>query len=148
MIYKKKKDIIGYFDFFFKCSKLTSRAVIEAYIERIRDVNPILNAVVEDRFEAAVEEAKIVDRFISDSIKTPKQIEQETPLLGVPITVKECCRLAGKHYFNIFLYCNFLFKTDETFYRNLILGKFLMNRRMNNFLYCSRISDVTFILYR
>lgn len=75
---------------------MTSQAVIEAFIERIRDVNPLLNAVVEDRFDAAVLEAKQVDKFLSETDKSAEQIEKDTPLLGVPVTIKESCSLGGK----------------------------------------------------
>lgn len=78
--------------------EVTSQAVIEAFIERIRDVNPLLNAVVEDRFDAAVLEAKQVDKFLSETDKSAEQIEKDTPLLGVPVTIKESCSLGGMSF--------------------------------------------------
>ncbi|KAK9702949.1 Amidase [Popillia japonica] len=41
--------------------KLYSQEIIQAYKRRIQEVNPIINAVVEDRFEEALEEAKKAD---------------------------------------------------------------------------------------
>lgn len=74
---------------------MTSEQIVCAYIERIKEVNPILNAVVEERFEAAIEDAKRADRLI---LTTPKLfIVTNYPILGVPFTVKESCSLKGKY---------------------------------------------------
>lgn len=63
--------------------------VVKAYISRIKAVNPVINAVVEDRFSLAVEEAAHVDKLINSSSITKLELEQKYPLLGVPLTVKE-----------------------------------------------------------
>src|SRR5690625_52774 len=56
--------------------------VVSTYIEHIKRVNPMINAIVEDRFSDALEEAREKDKnFPADSLKYP--------LYGVPITVKE-----------------------------------------------------------
>uniref|UniRef100_A0A914PVX0 Uncharacterized protein n=1 Tax=Panagrolaimus davidi TaxID=227884 RepID=A0A914PVX0_9BILA len=44
--------------------KLTSTKLISAYISRIKLVNPIINAVVEDNFVEAIKEAKEVDKYL------------------------------------------------------------------------------------
>nr|BAN20692.1 amidase [Riptortus pedestris] len=75
--------------------QISSKEVVEAYIQRIRDVNPILNAVVEYRFREALEDAEKVDQFLSSTNTDLATIEKETPLLGVPITVKESLGLKG-----------------------------------------------------
>lgn len=77
------------------CRKITSELVVKTFIERCREVNGELNAVVEERFTAAMEEAKNVDRLIQSNQKTVDELEAETPLLGVPITVKEACKVEG-----------------------------------------------------
>src|SRR3954462_463083 len=41
--------------------ELTSRAVVEAHIERARRLNPALKAIAADRFEAALAEADAAD---------------------------------------------------------------------------------------
>ena len=48
---------------------LTSRQVVESHIKRIEAVNPALNAVVADRFEAAREAATAADTRLSNSGK-------------------------------------------------------------------------------
>jgi fatty acid amide hydrolase len=68
--------------------ELSAVEVVQAYLERIRDVNPRLNAIVVPRFDEALREAEQADarRRRGDSLG---------PLHGVPITVKECFHLAG-----------------------------------------------------
>ncbi|XP_058453043.1 fatty-acid amide hydrolase 2-B-like [Malaya genurostris] len=73
--------------------ELRSEDVVRAYIERIREVNPLINAVVEERFTAALEEARKVDEMIAN-MQTIWLIKTY-PLLGVPFTVKESCSLKG-----------------------------------------------------
>lgn len=75
--------------------KVTSEEIVKAYIERIREVNPFLNAVVEDRFIDAVEDAKRADNIIQT--KSMLEILQNYPILGVPFTVKESCSLKGTY---------------------------------------------------
>lgn len=74
---------------------MTSEQIISAYIERIKEVNPIINAVVEDRFEAAIEDAKRADRLVQTTSEF--QLITNYPILGVPFTVKESCSLKGKY---------------------------------------------------
>lgn len=76
--------------------QLTSEQVVKAFIERCREVNSYVNAIVEDRFIAALDEAKQVDQYLNSGQKSVEAIEKETPLLGVPFTVKESCGCAGK----------------------------------------------------
>lgn len=77
--------------------------VVQAYITRIKEVNPYLNAVVEDRYADALREAQEVDRFIASHCKTEQEIEKETPFLGVPFTVKESCGVKGCIISNTYL---------------------------------------------
>ncbi|MCB9707339.1 MAG: amidase [Myxococcales bacterium] len=65
--------------------------VLEAHIERILAVNPLINAVVADRFALAREEAKIAERVVMAA----KEEEQLPALLGVPCTVKEFWAVQG-----------------------------------------------------
>ena len=70
--------------------RVTSTEVVTAHIGRIRQVNPILNAVVEDRFDDALKEAALADerRRSSDSGELP-------PFHGVPCTIKEVFAFPG-----------------------------------------------------
>ena len=73
-----------------RAGETTSRAAVEAHIERIREINPTINAVVKDRFEQARAEADAVDERIKR-----REVADWPPFLGVPCTIKECFRLTG-----------------------------------------------------
>jgi fatty acid amide hydrolase 2 len=67
---------------------LRARQVLESHIGRIEAVNPVLNAMVADRFAAARLEADEVDAAIARG-------DAVGPLAGVPFSVKEMISLAG-----------------------------------------------------
>ncbi|OQR66988.1 fatty-acid amide hydrolase 2-like [Tropilaelaps mercedesae] len=74
--------------------ELTSERLVLAVIARIREVEPLLNAVVEDRFEAALSDARKADMELAaceDIVKLAK----EKPFLGIPFTVKDCICIKG-----------------------------------------------------
>ncbi|XP_031617820.1 fatty-acid amide hydrolase 2 isoform X5 [Contarinia nasturtii] len=75
--------------------KVTSEEVVQAYIDRCKEVNPLVNAIVEDRFEEALEEARQIDAEIAKGTRTVEEMERETPLLGLPVTVKESIAVKG-----------------------------------------------------
>ncbi|XP_026321849.1 fatty-acid amide hydrolase 2-A-like isoform X2 [Hyposmocoma kahamanoa] len=77
--------------------EITSEKLVSIYVDRVKEVNPYLNAVVEERYRAALEEAKSVDRQIADAKQhgTLDLLVKNKPLLGVPFSVKESCSLAG-----------------------------------------------------
>lgn len=68
----------------------TSREVLEAHIEHIQLVNPVINAVVKDRFEEARREADEADRKVKSS-----RGKNLPPYHGVPCTIKEAYALKG-----------------------------------------------------
>lgn len=68
--------------------ELSSLEVVDAHIDRIEAVNPALNAVVVQRYEAARAEAREADRERARG-------GPMGALHGVPITIKECLDLAG-----------------------------------------------------
>lgn len=72
---------------------MTSEEVVQAYIERCREVNPLVNAIVEDRFEEALNEARQIDAEIAKGTRTVEEMERDTPLLGLPVTVKGMTKL-------------------------------------------------------
>lgn len=74
---------------------MSSEEVVKAFIKRIKAVNPIINCVVDNRFELALEEAKSVDKLIQSGEKSQETLEQETPFLGVPFTIKDCFAVKG-----------------------------------------------------
>lgn len=78
--------------------ELSAEEVISAFIARCKEVNPILNAIVEDRFEAALEEAREIDLFLKNTTLSEEEIERDTPLLGLPITIKQSIAVKGLSY--------------------------------------------------
>lgn len=69
--------------------EVSSYEVVKIHIEHIKKVNPILNAIVKDRFESALKEAKGVDEHL-------KSDPENVPLYyGVPCTIKETFSLKG-----------------------------------------------------
>ncbi|KAM9600690.1 fatty-acid amide hydrolase 2 isoform 4-T4 [Morphnus guianensis] len=77
-----------------RARQVTCIEVVETYVERIKEVNPLINAVVKDRFEEALQEARQVDKLLSEGAGDD-YLEEKFPLLGVPITVKEAFSLHG-----------------------------------------------------
>ncbi|CAH2991657.1 unnamed protein product [Chilo suppressalis] len=75
--------------------EITSEEVVTAYIDRCKEVNPYLNAIVEPRYESALREARAIDKMISSTTRTPEELAKEYPLLGVPFTVKESIAVEG-----------------------------------------------------
>ncbi|XP_053611056.1 fatty-acid amide hydrolase 2-like [Plodia interpunctella] len=76
--------------------ELKSEDLVRAVIERIKEVNPVLNAVVEDRFELALAEAKEVDKTIAAGLTEEEW--RNKPFLGVPFTSKESQSVKGMRY--------------------------------------------------
>lgn len=77
-----------------RAGELTSVAVVEAHIARLRQVNPVLNAVVVERVADARVEAARADEEVAAAHATGS-LDQLPPLLGVPCTIKESFHFAG-----------------------------------------------------
>ncbi|XP_072543620.1 fatty-acid amide hydrolase 2-B-like [Salminus brasiliensis] len=75
--------------------EVTSVEVVQAYIDRIQEVNPLINAVVKDRFSAALSEAAHADQLIDEETGGEDALADRRPLLGVPLSVKESFFLQG-----------------------------------------------------
>ncbi|PHS11316.1 MAG: hypothetical protein COA78_09915 [Blastopirellula sp.] len=65
-----------------KDRKITAKEAVCASIQRIEQVNPAINAVVCTLFDQALETAKKIDEG--------QPCHDTNPLLGVPISIKEC----------------------------------------------------------
>lgn len=71
-----------------RAGEVSSRALVEGSIDQVRRVNPRLNALVADRFDAALAEADAADAAVARGGDLP-------PFHGVPCTVKETFAVAG-----------------------------------------------------
>ena len=70
-----------------------------AYVERCKSVNPLINAITDERYDEAMKEAAEVDRLIDNGSKSEAQLASDTPLLGVPFTCKESIGVKGERKF-------------------------------------------------
>ncbi|XP_054718184.1 fatty-acid amide hydrolase 2-A-like isoform X2 [Uloborus diversus] len=75
--------------------KVKSQDVVLAYLRRIEEVDPLINATVERRRAAALREAEEVDALVESGAMTREQMARERPLLGVPLTVKVLLSVKG-----------------------------------------------------
>ncbi|CAG2062064.1 unnamed protein product [Timema podura] len=76
-------------------SKISAVEVVEGFVERIKLVNPLINAVVCDRFELALKEAMEADELIGSGKLTKEQLQQQKPFLGIPFTTKDSTAAKG-----------------------------------------------------
>jgi fatty acid amide hydrolase 2 len=65
------------------------------YIDRIKEVNPLINCVVNTCFDEALAEAKQVDRILSKRVLPAEYSAHKKPLLGVPFSCKESFQAKG-----------------------------------------------------
>lgn len=72
-----------------KNKEVTSREVVEAHVHQAQRVNPYLNAIVKDRFNAALRDADTADAQVAKGGKALP------PLHGVPCTIKENFAFTG-----------------------------------------------------
>jgi fatty acid amide hydrolase 2 len=72
-----------------RARRVTSEEAVSAHVARLRRVNPALNAVVRDRYDAALADARSADaRIARGDTDLP-------PLFGVPCSIKESFAMAG-----------------------------------------------------
>lgn len=68
---------------------------MKTFIERIQEVNPLINCVVDERFSDALKEAEEADKLIASGTYTEEELAQKKPFLGVPISTKDCIQVKG-----------------------------------------------------
>lgn len=62
---------------------------MQSYVDRIREIQPVLNCIVEDRFEEALKDAKKCDELLkSENAPSPQALAKDKPFFGVPFTTK------------------------------------------------------------
>jgi len=67
----------------------TPTDLLESHIDRIQAVNPAVNGMVDDRFDAAREEAQTATQRLTSGGS------EDQPLLGIPCTIKEFIGVEG-----------------------------------------------------
>lgn len=80
-----------------RAGQLQSEALVSQSIARCRSVNPVLNAIVKDRYDDALKEARAADRALEKAraAGTLDALAERQPLLGVPCSVKESIQMKG-----------------------------------------------------
>ena len=65
-------------------------------MDRILEIQPTLNAMVDQRLKSALEESRRVDRILG-SLQSPalEELARESPLLGVPFSTKDGLKVQG-----------------------------------------------------
>lgn len=77
-----------------RTKQVKAEEVVTAFIERCKEVNGLINAIVEERYEDAIAEARNVDLFI-EKFQNPSTLKETKPFLGVPFTTKESNEAKG-----------------------------------------------------
>lgn len=67
------------------------------FISRIKQINPLLNCVVDERFDDALIDAANADKLIASNKYTEDELKVKKPFLGVPISTKDCIEVKGIH---------------------------------------------------
>lgn len=62
---------------------------MKAFIFRIEEINPLLNCVIDNRYNEALKEAAEADDLIASGKLSSEQLARHKPFLGVPITTKD-----------------------------------------------------------
>ncbi|XP_055593207.1 fatty-acid amide hydrolase 2 [Uranotaenia lowii] len=78
-----------------RTKEVTCYEVISAYIDRLNEVNPVINAVIDGPFVEALEEAKAIDDRIQRGLISNDEFA-EKPFLGVPFTTKDSTAVKDK----------------------------------------------------
>lgn len=68
---------------------------MQTFIDRIEEVNPLLNSVVDQRFSEALKDAEEADKLIASGVWTEEELAEKKPFLGVPISTKDCIQVKG-----------------------------------------------------
>lgn len=68
---------------------------MSAFIKRTKQINPLLNCVIDERFKDALEEAAEVDRLLASNQFTVDELKERKPFLGVPMSIKDSIAVKG-----------------------------------------------------
>lgn len=62
---------------------------MKTFIRRIKQINPLLNCVVDERYKDALEEAAEVDELIASKKYSADELRELKPFLGLPVSTKD-----------------------------------------------------------
>lgn len=78
--------------------ELSSEEIVRTFINRARLVQIYLNAIIDERYDDAIEEAKAIDKFLRTTELSIEELEQQKPFLGLPFTTKDSIQVAGMRW--------------------------------------------------
>ncbi|RWS21333.1 Fatty-acid amide hydrolase 2-like protein, partial [Leptotrombidium deliense] len=78
-----------------KSRELKCEDVVRSFIKRIKEVQPLINAVVDSRFSEAIEEAKLIDSKLDHGSNEEQKELLKQPFLGVPFSSKDSISVQG-----------------------------------------------------
>lgn len=73
---------------------MSSEEVVKTFVERCKEVNNLLNAIVDERFNDAIKEARGVDEMLK-TVNDTDNLKKTKPFLGVPFVTKESNEAKG-----------------------------------------------------
>lgn len=76
--------------------------VVQGFIDRIYEVTPLINAVVDERYGLALKEARDADAFLASTTLSAAELKLQKPFLGVPFTTKDSTAVKGLFQTNNF----------------------------------------------
>ncbi|KDR24070.1 fatty-acid amide hydrolase 2-like isoform X2 [Zootermopsis nevadensis] len=78
--------------------EVSAEVVVQGFINRICEVNPLINSVVDERYEVALQEARDADTFLASTTLTVDELKLQKPFLGVPFSTKDSTAVKGMHH--------------------------------------------------
>lgn len=75
--------------------ELSSEDVVRTFVSRCKLVQIHLNAIIDERFEAAIEDAKAIDKFLKTTTLSEDELAKQKPFLGLPFTAKDSIQITG-----------------------------------------------------
>ncbi|XP_039299525.1 fatty-acid amide hydrolase 2 isoform X2 [Nilaparvata lugens] len=81
-----------------RTGEVRSEDLVGAFGFRARRVQVLLNAVVEERYDKAAQDGYLADQLVNTGEKTETELAKEKPLLGIPISISEACKVEGMSY--------------------------------------------------
>jgi fatty acid amide hydrolase 2 len=78
-----------------KQQDITCHQVVNAFINRIIEINPAINCIIDGPFMDALDEAQSIDERISKGLISEEEWS-EKPFLGVPFTTKDSTAVSGR----------------------------------------------------
>lgn len=84
-----------------KAGEVKSEDVVRAYIERAKEVQPFINAIIQSKYDVAIASAQEVDRRVREELEGGSRDGQpsihEQPLLGVPFSAKDSVAISDMY---------------------------------------------------